>query len=300
MAKVNLKPALEPNGFRFTLERQALFGRRVERIPFDVWDPDMHPGMALLKVLVSDGAAKTDGHDVLVCHDAVAAMPADDIGMLRLPRRCPFALRLQAPGALSDDEFQIKATWLRPDGVEAIGMARTGACLRNAASEYTLLDPLYTLIREIEALNDIRAGTEQRSLLDARMAQMARVKHALAEATGDAQADRYLTQLTIHHATGLGIDAAGPAAQERFEPTLFGNVPILAGLGDNEDQPVQRERLLSDEHARKFQHSYSAPILSCSDEALPSHPRRLSCRAARYLAPFPGARRLPCGRPPPP
>jgi hypothetical protein len=87
------------------------------------------------------------------------------------------------------------------------------------------------------------------------MAQMARVKHALAEATGDAQADRYLTQLTIHHATGVGIDATGPAAQERFEPTLFGNTPTLAGFGDNEDQAVQRERLLGDEQAHKFQHT---------------------------------------------
>jgi hypothetical protein len=37
------------------------------------------------------------------------------------------------------------------------------------------------------------------------------VKQALADATGDTGADKYLAQLTISHATGLGVDLEGSA-----------------------------------------------------------------------------------------
>lgn len=256
LVRHELQHVIRANGVRFTLRRVRALGFGIREIEFPGWDESGHPGAALLRLLVSNEAASVDSIGVEVDHDTLASMSPNEIDILGLPRPCQHALRLKAQGALSDSRFRIEYAWLDHDGIEAIGLKRTGAHLSSAAESYTLLNPLYLVVGEVDALNAVQDGDGGRKLLDARMARMARLKLALAQATGDAQAGDYLRKLTIHHSTGLGIDASGPEGRERFHPTLFGDAPNLLADPEaeklNEESTVQRGRLLPREHAEKF------------------------------------------------
>ena len=144
--------------------------------------------------------------------------------------------------------------WITQSGAEVIGLRRTGALLETVVDRFTLRDPLYPLVEEIDRLNTLSAagGHERIEFVDVRMAQLARVKQALADATGDASADKYLAQLTISHATGLGVDLEGSADDPYFRPTLFGDVPPPPGAADNEDVETERQPLLPEDQSRRF------------------------------------------------
>ena len=251
MTRYTMTATAAEHGFCFELFRAGPFGLRRVRVPCDAWEPETHPGAGLLKLLADNDAASERNGSMLVDHETIACMSAAETAILALPTRCPYALHIEAVGALSDPAFKLRLVWLAKDGANPIGLRRTGALLSNAAERFLLAEPLYSLVCEAESVN-ARAQAADQVGLDDRLIHFGRFKHALVVATGDAAADQYLSGITIHHATGLAIEPIAPDT-DFFAPVLFGDAPPPPGVSpDNEEVPVIRGPLLPTEHAAKF------------------------------------------------
>ena len=253
MARHNLLHDVRPESFQFRLERTGgLFRSSRAEVPFDTWSDDMHSGVSLLRLLVANGGASAlDGH-ALISHGSVASLAPAEAQVLGLPPPCPHALRLEAQGAFSDARFAIHVAWLDRNGAEVHGLTRTGASVMTIVDQFIVREPLFTLLDEVAALNALDNATGSKGL-DDRMVKLARVKQALEAATGDAGVDRYLSRITISHATGIGIDATAPRDAPSFKPILYGDVPPSPGILDNEDVEIERQPLLPAEQTLMFQ-----------------------------------------------
>jgi hypothetical protein len=251
MARYAVTAALDDGGYTFTLIKASVLGMGRKVLPYRDWMPDFHPGVGLLNLLIANEAATQRGDGAWVSHDIVASMSRAETDLLGLPQRCPYSLHLASRGAVSDAQFQIELSWLDGDAGEVSGLKRTGTRLANAADQFTISEPVYSLLVETEKLNALCAGSVDAKSIDARMVQFDRVKMTLSLATGDAGADQYLENLTIHHATGLAIEAR-EGGSDTFEPVLYGDTRNPTASPENEDVVVQREALLPGDHALKF------------------------------------------------
>lgn len=254
MARHDLRHEVGRDGFLFRLTKaRSLFGSGGD-VLYESWADEMHPGVSLLRILMRSGLAAASGGGILVGHGQIAALAPAEAQTLALPPPFPHVLLLESQGAFSEEAFSIRMQWLETGGALVHGLRRTGALIETAVERFTLREPIYTLVEEVERLNDLgkAAGLDRAERLDARMVQLGRVKDALATATGDASADRYLAQLTIAHATGLGINTAGTEEAPVFKPLLFGDVPPPPGAEDNEDVATERQPLLPEDQSWKF------------------------------------------------
>lgn len=254
MVHHELRHEVSLDGFLFRLVRARSLFRGELGVPLEQWAAEMHPAIELLQSLVRAERAVPQGNSVRVGHPEIAALTSAEAQSLELPPPCPYVLLLQGKGAFSEEGFSISMGWIAAGGGTVHGLKRIGASLQTAAEQFTLREPIFSLVDEVERLNALTraAGPARMERLDARMVQIARVKDALAAATGDATADRYLSQLTIAHATGLGIDTAEAEDAPTFRPTLFGDVPLAPGVEDNEDVSPEKQALLPDAQARVF------------------------------------------------
>jgi superfamily II DNA or RNA helicase len=251
MARYSVVAELVEDGYSFTLTKAATFGMARKAVAFADWAPGLHPSVSLLQLLLANEAAARRGQFVWVAHETVACMSGIELDMLGLPPRCPYSLHLSSDGAVSDPRFRIGLTWTNGNAGEVSGLRRTGTQLANAVERFTVGEPVYSLLVETEELNGLGSSLLDHKALDARMVQFDRVKMVLAQATGDAGADRYLENLTIHHATGLSIEARQDSA-DIFEPVLFGDIPNPAASPENEDAVTERRALLPGEQALKL------------------------------------------------
>lgn len=254
MARHEIRHEVGPDGFLFRLARARSLFRGGANVPPGEWADDMHPAVPLLNSLTRGGLASEFGDAVLVGHGQVAALAPAEAQALELPPPCPHVLLLEGKGAFSESDFSIFMEWIAIGGASVRGLRRTGALLETSAERFTLRDPLFRLVEEVGRLNGLggASGAERAERIDARMVQIKKVKAALTAATGDASADRYLSQITIAHATGLGIDTAGSEDAPTFRPTLFGDVPLAPGVEDNEDTAQERQALLPESQAARF------------------------------------------------
>ena len=253
MARYNLIHDVRPDCFLFHLEKASslLSGARA-KVDFHAWRDDLHGGISLLRMMIANGAASVVDGRALISHASVAALARVEAQLLGLPPPCPHALRLEAHGAFSDPQFTIRATWRDRNGAEVHGLTRTGASITTIVDRFTIREPLFTLLEEVAGLNtlDNAADTED---LDHRMVRLGRVMRALEAATGDASVDRYLSRITISHATGIGIGVTTSRDLPFFEPILYGDIPPSPGASDNEDVEVERQPLLPAKQALAFQ-----------------------------------------------
>jgi SNF2-related domain/Restriction endonuclease/Helicase conserved C-terminal domain len=254
MARHELLHEVRPDGCLVRLQKgRTLFGGGGE-VPFEAWSDQDHPGVSLLRLMVSNEVASNSGTGVLLRHEQVAELAPAEAQSLRLPLPCPYALRLESNGAFSDEQFALRVTWITQNGTALSGVHRTGAIIETSVDSFRIRGPLYSLIEEVDRLNtlDATVGTDKSKQLDARMVQLGRVKRSLADATGDASADPYLAGITISQATGIGVDAAGSTDSLYFKPTLYGDVPPPPGAEDNEDIAPEHQPLLPGDQAQAF------------------------------------------------
>jgi hypothetical protein len=221
MAKHEITAEASDAGFRFELIRSAVFGMKRAPVAFDNWQPEMHPAVGLLKLLAANDVASERDGMVWVENDTIACISPAETALLALPPACPYALHLAAVGAVSDPAFKVRLIWLDKTGVDVIGLRRTGAELTSAADRFLLSEPLDSVVGEAEALNALPVVTGREGL-DAQLIRFARFKQALGHATGDAGADKYLSGITIHHATGLAITPLA-ADTDIVTPVLYGD-----------------------------------------------------------------------------
>jgi hypothetical protein len=255
MPSYTLQHEVLPSGFNFYLERRrGRFTGSRGQVPFDAWQDEMHPGAPLLRLLATNGAATPSLGGLFVAHHIIAPLVPAEAHALELPGSCPYSLRLEAQGAFSDDHFSVHTTWLDRAGSEIQGLTRRGASIRTVAEAFTIHEPLFTLLEEVDRLNGL-VSVRDREALDERMVTIGRVKRALEAATGDAAADRYLARITISHGTGIAINAIGTADNSTFSPALYGDVPAQPGALDNEDETPERQPLLPEDQAELFRNT---------------------------------------------
>jgi hypothetical protein len=249
MRQYNLSFMSVDDGLTFVLTRPGTLGMGKAMVASLSWSAEMHPAVSLLKLLVDNDAAEVRNGGIWVGHKTVACMSAAEAQILRLPARCPYSLRLESQGAVSDLAFSIRYSWLGKDGSSQVGLRRNGVIVASVADSFLVSEPLFSLLVEVDRLNTLEASGAQ--MLDARMVQFDRVKIALARATGDASSDNYLDRLTIHHATALAIEQQDGNAG-LFAPVLFGECHDLLASSDHEESGFDRRVLLPSEHATKF------------------------------------------------
>ena len=252
MPSYTLQHEVLPSGFNFHLERRrGRFTGSRGQLPFDAWQDEMHPGAPLLRLLAVNGAATPSQGKLLVAHHIIASLVPAEAQALELPGPCPYWLRLEAQGAFSDEHFSVRTAWLDRVGSEIQGLMRSGASIRTVAEPFTIHEPLFTLLEQVDRLNSL-VSAQDRGALDERMVAIGRVKRALEAATGDAAVDRYLARITISHCTGVAINAGGTADNPTFSPVLYGDVPPPPGALDNEDVDPERQPLLPADQAELF------------------------------------------------
>lgn len=254
MTRHDLRHEVTPEGVLFGLQTGRSIFSRPSSVSFDEWIDEFHPGVGLLKLLVNNGVAEHSNGRVLLGHSQIATLASAEIQALAMPPTCPYAIRLEAEGAFSDEQFSVRISWMRKDGAAVHGLRRIGSVLSTAAGSFTVREPLFGLVETIDRVNalSLASGANRRERLDERMVRLGRLTQALTMATGDASAERYLSRLTISHATGIGVDADGSRENPFFKPVLYGDVRPPPGAEDNEDVAVEREPLLPGAQADEF------------------------------------------------
>src|SRR6201996_4849039 len=164
MAKHEITADASDEDFRFKLFRLAAFGSKRVQVPFEEWQPEMHPAVGLLKLLADNDAASERDGLVLVGHDTIACMSPAETALLALPPICPYALHLTAVGAVSDPAFKVRLIWLDKRGVDVIGLRRAGAQLASAAARLLLCEPLYSVVCEAEVVHALPVAADRQGL----------------------------------------------------------------------------------------------------------------------------------------
>lgn len=240
----------DPQGWHFRLWRKARLPYAKEiPVPRADWQADaaQHQGVSLLLALEDQGETFATPEGVGLAHPRVAALARPEAAALELPPLAPFTLFLSRQAPLSDPGFAIKVEWFEHGGGAVFLPNRTGTCFRAAGRDWLVANPLFALLEAMEELNGLQGAAE----LDPRMVAYAAFREQLAKITGDVRADQYLTGLTIHHATGIGIDLE-PGPDQPLAPTLYGERPTSPAQAENEVLESVREPLLPRAHAERF------------------------------------------------
>jgi len=250
MRRHGISFALAEDGIAFTMTSRGMLGMGKPAVNFHDWTAEMHPAVGFLTLLVDNDAATVRDGCVFVAHETVACMSVAESGLLALPNRVPYSLRLEAKGAVSDSLFAVEASWLGGGGDTQIGLRRSGSILASVTERFLVAEPLFSLLEAVDSLNAIGPAVSGQ-ILDERMVRFGRIKLILEDVTGDARADQYLSRLTIHHATGLAIGQA-EGNPDSFVPVLFGDSPNQLASAEHEEVAVERRELLPAAHATKF------------------------------------------------
>ena len=254
------------SGWRFALtHKRVLPFPKKEAVALTHWSgaAQAHAGVALLLALLDTEEAQSDQESIRISHERLAGLTRAEAMRLGLPAISPFTLYLSHDAPISDASFNVRVEWTHRNGLSVIGTRRQGTALAAEGRDYLILNPLYATLEAIDALN-AASGDVSPAGFDRRMADYAQLKAQLTLLTGDVHADEYLRGLTIHHATGLGIDLEPGSDQDPFLPTLYGNRPNDAAItepGDDTSLPgaseeTSREPLLPQHHAQLFERRF--------------------------------------------
>src|SRR5438552_3502073 len=162
MQSVQLLHEVLTEGFRFSLKRKRnlFLGSRSE-LSFDACQDDMHPGLALLRLLAANGTARLELGKVVVPHSTIALLVPSEIKTLGLPGACPYWLRLDARGSFSDPMFSVRTTWINRAGAAIAGLHRIGVSIGTVVDQYTVREPLFSLLEEIDRLNSLGENNDR-------------------------------------------------------------------------------------------------------------------------------------------
>ncbi|MBK1720138.1 SNF2-related protein [Thiocystis violacea] len=258
MSKIRYAVTRDDAGWRFDLiRRQGILFAKDEVLAFADWPKAArsHPGVALLLSLMDSEEAQRDGEAIRLPHATVAGLSRAETIQIGLPPMAPFTLFLSHDAPIGDIGFALRIEWFQRDGSPLFGLQRQGTALTVGTKPYLILDPLYSALEAIVAVN-AASGDASPEGLDRRMVAYADFKQHLTRLTGDLRADDYLRGLTIHHATGLGIDLEPGSDTAPFLPTLYGDQPVDATTAENEDREPIREPLLPQHQADRFQERF--------------------------------------------
>ncbi len=230
---------------------------RPQPLAWDAWPEAArtHAGAALLLALVDVETATVTEATVTLAHAAVATLAPHELASLNLPPAAPLTLFLSRSAPISDPAFRLRVEWFRRGGGVIHAVTRLGSRLEADGQAYTLGEPLFSLLEAIATLNASCGNTGPEGL-DQRMSAYAAFQSQLVRATGDVRADDYLKGLSIHHATGLGLDLTQDS-HAAIMPTLYGHRAVDAATEANETVELQHETLLPVVQTQRFQQRFA-------------------------------------------
>ena len=259
------KGEADDTGWRFQLFRQPrLRLGKATPVPFAEWPAVAanHAGVTLLLSLIDGGEADAGEGDARLTHARAAMLTRAEATRLELPPTPALTLFLSHDAPIGEAAFQLRLEWRGADGYRLLAVQRQGTLLTAAGVRYLVSEPLYRALDSLDQVN-AAAGDPTPEGLDRRMQVYAGLKAALGRVTGDLRADEYLRGLTIHCATGLGIDLEPAGESAPFLPTLYDRRPEPDPSPDPvpdqamaPDDAAPSEPLLPSHHARKFQERF--------------------------------------------
>ncbi|WP_165352092.1 DEAD/DEAH box helicase [Solidesulfovibrio carbinolicus] len=164
-------------------------------------------------------AATLEGTGIQFTHQHVASLGQAQAHLLGLPPCTPLCLSIQSRGIISQDDFNLDAAWLNPQGQRAIGALRVGSMIQHKGVWQRLPKTLYDLASAIDACNEVPPGDQ-----DERRRQLARLTASLPQQAKDkVERDGYLDSLRVYHAAALSLRLKTSRAAFDVEPVLFGS-----------------------------------------------------------------------------
>lgn len=219
----------------------------VPPVPVREWTTraDAPAGAGALMRLRDEGAAvERTAASLLVYWSGVASLTSDELLYVGLPDAAPFTLEVLTNGAILDPAFEIRCGFIR-DGRRVLGVRREGAWLRAGNDDFILLDPLYSIVEDVERFRRFDEAD-----IESRMLRWGRLKERL---PADAVVDGHLRTLSIVVGSSFTLDPFVSAGEPDFDPVVGRRVTRITDTG--EDEQVF-ERLLpaarQQEFARRF------------------------------------------------
>jgi HJR/Mrr/RecB family endonuclease len=250
-----LSASADDTCWRFTLFRKGArpFAKEL-LVPLSGWPEaaNAHAGVPRLLALADAGEATQTDDGLALTHARVAALSRPEAAALELPPPAPFTLFLSCQAPVTAPAFQIRVEWFERGGGPVFVPVLRGTRLQAGGKDWLVGNPLFPLLKSIEAVNAFQ-GEED---FDPRMVAYAAFQQELATVTGDVRADRYIQGLVLHHATGFGIDLQ-PGQHQPLVPTLYGERPADPATEENEEVEHRREPLLPGYHAKQFGERFS-------------------------------------------
>jgi superfamily II DNA or RNA helicase len=195
-------------------------------LPLDAWAreaPAAAGPLADILTAAEDERRAPDGRvfaaaegDRLRLHPAlVAGLDAQSASALGLPATSNLALDLKPQGRIDQDGFQVRSRWVRPGG-RPTAVSHQGALITTDQGVRRIPQPLWSLFQAALALAEPLEKTE-------RFQALAALKAAWPEsARTEVEADGYLADLRVHHASHLSLHL-GRLGPFDFDPVLFGD-----------------------------------------------------------------------------
>jgi len=237
MIKATLHWKDDTSFIRFWLEDPKGVVLQIERWgEVQVQTPRGPGSVAHLLALLDDEEAHLDvsGTQVLLGMPLVAALDAPGLQRLGLPDPAPYRLEVRGRGLLSNPDFRIEYRLLTTQGRAVLGMKRTGALLTVGTRQYSLLEPLYSLICDFDAFNSTPPQD-----IDSRFLRWSNLSQRLPD---DALVDEHLRTMHIVRADAFTLD--------------------LSDSGDILPVPLAKTNVLPEaEHAQETTSDSTHPLL---------------------------------------
>jgi hypothetical protein len=134
-----------------------------EELPFDEWGrrEDLRtsdgarvrlaPALALAE---ADRAEVRPDGSLWLPSETVASLQPADLAGLGLPAAAPFTIRIDKTGILTDKNFSIRASLVKSGGQQVVGPQVDGSIVKIGSRSYTLSDPLFSVLRAVDRLNE--------------------------------------------------------------------------------------------------------------------------------------------------
>ncbi len=227
-------------------------------IPVDQWglfpvstSNGQSGSVAVLLGLIEDEVAHVDKGDVVhLGFRELAAFDELELKQLGLPIAAPFRLKIRGVGILTSARFRFEHQLIKGDGSPVMGASRLGSIISVGHQQYSLLDPLYSLIVGMDEFNSMPPDQ-----MDDRMLAWAGLKELLPD---DALVDNQLRSLNIVRADSFTLDIddrgninpqllsrSGKLSDELPDPSIS-SVPILPSgpQGDFEKRFLTQPRAM--------------------------------------------------------
>jgi len=202
-----------------------------------------------LKCLVEEGSAiLIEEKSVYVPFHIAAKFKTSEISGLGLPRVAPFSITLpKSKEIITDDEFRFKYRLYNSNGRPVYAKDRKGIIIQVGECEYTLLDPIYSIIEDIE-----KFSYADKTNLDEKFRLLGKIKELLPT---DSKVDPHLQDINVVFPEGFTIQ---PFINDDGEPD-FDPIPVFYRSQPDEYHPFQSnevEEPIPPAYQEKFASNY--------------------------------------------